>query len=85
MSVFNHFLFPQPIIQAQEARPSALLGVSVLVHTYCQNVGLETCQSQPEVTEAIVAYERRLNNNCYAMGGEEEDAVVVSLKGAFDL
>jgi len=60
-------------------RTSALLGVSVLVNTYCQ--GRPECRREPEVRDAVLAYERHLNANCYAMGREEEDIVVVSLKG----
>ena len=61
-----------------------MLGVSVLVSTYCQSLGegaFAECADVPEVREAVVRYEERLGVNCYAMGREEEDNVVLALKG----
>ena len=58
-------------------RPSALLGVSTLVHTFCAN--RDHCSSIPEVQEILSKYEEFLGNQCQADYGQEE-MVILSLK-----
>ncbi len=61
--------------------PAAMLGVSVLASTYCQSLDKdEDCGNVPEVRDVIIKYEQRLGVNCYAMGTDEEDTVVLALK-----
>lgn len=64
------------IVFLQNPRPSAMLGVSTLVHTFCAN---KDCSSIPEVQEIISKYEEFLGSGCQADYGEEE-TVVLSLK-----
>ncbi len=54
----------------------------MLISTYCQSLGDgEDCLDVPEVREAVVRYEERLGVNCYSMGREEEDNIVLVVKG----
>lgn len=49
-----------------------------MISTFCQSE--KDCQADPEVQRAILKFEKILGANCYAMGQEEEDRVILALK-----
>lgn len=60
-------------------RNEALLGVSSLVRTFCQNEA--SCHGVSEVKELVKKLESFLGDGCQAQDQLEEDLVVLSLKG----
>ena len=58
---------------------AAILGVSAMVQTFCQS--RPDCSSLPEVQDIVLQHERLLGDKCAAFGEDEEDAVILALKG----
>jgi hypothetical protein len=50
-----------------------------MVNTFCGNN--KDCHDLPEIQDIIIRFERLLGNRCMATGQDEEDRVILSLKG----
>ena len=62
-----------------EPRKSSILGVSTLISTFCSNH--ESCFEFPEVQDALRILQSLLGESCEANNPQEEDIVILALKG----
>lgn len=71
--------FQQNFVMDEVPRKSAILGVSSMVQTFCQS--RPDCASLPEVQDIVIQHERILGEKCNAFGEDEEDTMILALKG----
>jgi Domain of unknown function (DUF1943)/Lipoprotein amino terminal region len=62
-----------------KSRPSAVLGISAIVRTFCQSA--ENCYHMAEIKEIISKYENQLGSSCATDSLEDEEHLIAVLKG----
>ena len=74
----NYYVL-QKLLKGDDILDSAMLGVSILTATYCEEKS--QCQYLPEVSGIVQKYEEMLGVNCFAANKTEKDKMVLTLKG----